>query len=61
VIAYEPNDTYTVWLVENRNNRNPSGMVLECMRDVYCDMLKDTIEQMYDQAVNEKCEGVIPF
>jgi len=61
VIAYEPDDTYTVWLVENRNNRNPSGMVLECMDDVYCDILKEVIEGMYDRALNNYCEGVVPF
>lgn len=61
VIAYEPNDTYTVWLVENRNNRNPAGMVLDQLQDVYCMELKQVVEQVYDQAVNQHCNGVIPY
>lgn len=61
IIAYEPNDTYTVWLVEGHQNRKPDSMVLACHRDVYCDMLRWVIERTYDEAIREHNEGWIPL
>jgi hypothetical protein len=60
-IAYEPNDTYTVWLVEGHAARKPETMVLACQRDVYCDTLKAVIEATYDQALRDHNQGFIPL
>src|SRR5688572_11708321 len=51
VIAYEPNDTYTVWLVEGHTRREASSMVLACHREVYCDTLQSVVESTYDDAI----------
>jgi hypothetical protein len=59
IIAYEPDDTYTVWLVEGR--RGPGSMVLACQRDVYCDTLQSVIEAAYDRAIHEHNQGFIPL
>lgn len=61
VIAYEPNDTYTVWLVEGHAKRQPGSMVLACHRDVYCDTLKSVIEDTYDEAIRVHNQGFIPL
>ncbi len=61
IIAYEPTDVYTVWLVEGHRDRKPSEMVLACLRDVYCDMLQSVIEATYDQAIRDHNQGFIPL
>ena len=61
IIAYEPNDTYTVWLVETHRERQPGSMVLACQRDVYCDALQGVIEGTYDRAIREHNDGFIPL
>jgi hypothetical protein len=61
VIAYEPDDTYTVWLVEGHRGRQPGSMVLACERDVYCDTLQSAIEAVYDRAIREHNGGFIPL
>jgi len=61
VIAYEPDDTYTVWLVEGHKQREASSMVLACHRDVYCDTLQSVIEATYDAAIREHNQGFIPL
>jgi len=61
VVAYEPNDTYTVWLVEGRWERKPDTMVLACEREVFCDTLRGTIEAVYDRAIREHNQGFIPL
>jgi hypothetical protein len=61
VIAYEPNDTYTVWLVEGHRHRQMDSMVLACHRDVYCDTLQSVIEQTYDEAIRDRNQGFIPL
>ena len=61
IIAYEPDDTYTVWLVEGHRARQPDSMVLACHRDVYCDTLQATIEAVYDRAIQEHGRGFIPM
>jgi hypothetical protein len=60
VIAYEPNDTYTVWLVEGHRGRKPDTMVLACCRDVYRDTLQGVIEAVYDRAIQEHNQGFVP-
>ena len=59
IIAYEPDDTYTVWLVEGHDKRTADTMVLACERDVYCDTLRITIECAYDKAIQEHNGGFI--
>ena len=62
VIAYEPDDTYTVWLIEGRRRRQlSSSIVLACDRDVYCDTLQSVIEAVYDRAIREHNSGFIPL
>lgn len=61
IIAYEPNDTYTVWLVEGHERRTADTMVLACKRDVYCDTLRSTIECAYDTAIQDHNRGFIPL
>ena len=61
VIAYEPDDTYTVWLVEGCADRKADSMVLACHRDVYCDALQATIEHSYDEAIRTHNHGFIPL
>jgi hypothetical protein len=61
IIAYEPDDTYTVWLVEGHPRRKPDSMVLACVLDVYCDTLQSVIEDAYDRAIVEHNEGFIPL
>ena len=61
IIAYEPNNTYTVWLVEMHQKRQPGSMVLACQREVYCDTLQSVIEATYDQAIREHNQGFIPL
>jgi hypothetical protein len=61
VIAYEPNDTYSVWLIEGHADRKAATMVLACVRDVYCDTLQLVIEQTYDRAIAEHNQGFIPL
>ena len=61
IIAYEPNDVYTVWLVEGHRGRQPGSMVLACQRDVYCDTLQGVIEAVYDRAIQEHNGGFIPL
>ena len=64
LVAYEPDDTYSVWLwrrataVEQARGR--LGVVLSRKDEVYCDTLKETIERMYDEAIRQHCGGFIP-
>lgn len=57
-IAYEPDDTYTVWLSQSRGRRIT---ILDERRDVYCDMLQEVIERVYDEAIEKHCNGFIPI
>ncbi|MCL4195819.1 MAG: hypothetical protein KJZ87_29045 [Thermoguttaceae bacterium] len=61
IVAYEPTDVYTVWLVEGHRERKPSEMVLACQRDVYCDTLQGVIEATYDEAIRTHNQGFIPL
>ena len=61
IIAYEPDDTYAVWLVEGHPKRTVDTMVLACHRDVYCDTLKTTVERTYDEAIRQHNGGFIPL
>jgi len=61
IIAYEPNDTYTVWLVEGHRGRKPDSMVPACEREVFCDTLQGVIEAIYERAIREHNGGFIPL
>lgn len=61
IIAYEPNDTYTVWLVEGHHGRKGDSMVLACHENVYCETLQSVIESTYDRAIQEHNDGFIPL
>ena len=61
VIAYEPDDTYSLWLVEGHAGRQADSTVLACVRDVYCDTLQSVIEEAYDRAIAEHNGGFIPL
>ena len=54
-IALEWRDVYTVWL----QGVGRSGKVLwtERMEDVYCDMLKEIVENLYDRALRQRNGG----
>ena len=47
-IAYEPDDTYTVWLVARRGSRVD---VLAEVRDVYCDDVQIVVESVYENTL----------
>lgn len=59
VIAYEPDDTYSVWLMRGDRKVTGTDVIIECARDVYCDSLKDVVEHMYDRAIKERNGGFI--
>jgi len=61
IITYEPDDTYTVWLIEGRGERSAESMVLARVEDVYCDTLQSVIESVYDRAIQEHNDGFIPL
>lgn len=66
VVAYEGDDTYTVWLVRQTSmrehlNTHKAGEVLGHREDVYCDELKCVVEEMYDRAIIEHNRGQIPL
>ena len=61
IVAYEPTDVYTVWLVEGHKERQPGSMVVACHRDVYCDTLQGVIEAAYDEAIRTHNQGFIPL
>lgn len=50
VVAYEPDDTYTVWLWQWEHGE---GELLDHREDVYCDQLQSVLEGMYDRAVQK--------
>jgi hypothetical protein len=69
VVSYEPDDTYSVWLVRQRSlsermesrQLDKLGEVLAHRDDVYGDELKHTVEEMYDRAILEHNDGWIPL
>ena len=61
LVAYEPDDTYTVWLVDYHPKRKPAETVIDRVNDVYCDTLQGVIEHVYDQAIATHNSGFIPL
>jgi hypothetical protein len=64
MIAYEPDDTYSVYLWRRAYPKDEEkglrGNVIDVLNDVYCDTLKGVVEQMYDRAIKEHNDGFIP-
>jgi len=62
-VCYEPDDTYTVYLLKlaSRKERTEGRIanLLDWRRDVYCDGLQHTIESMYDRAIKNHNGGFI--
>ena len=74
IINIETNDTYSVRLWEavrmgakkaaklmTENKPIALGKVLAEAKDVYCDNLKQVVEQMYDNAIKQHCGGFVPL
>jgi len=74
IINIEPSDTYSVRLWEAarlgakttaklmaQNKPIVLGEVLAEVKDVYCDNLKQVVEQMYDNAIKKHCRGFAPL
>jgi hypothetical protein len=65
LIAYEPDDTYTVYLWRRPSRtqliHGIAGLILDQCDQVYCDTLRSTVEQMYDRAIRKYCNGFIPL
>jgi hypothetical protein len=71
IISLEPSDTYTVRLwkpipmrakkvLEGRWD-GKLGEVLDESSDVYCDQLQESVERMYDRAIQQHNGGFIPL
>lgn len=64
VVSYEPSDTYTVrlWrLCRSHGLDNPRmGEIIGYADDVYCDMLREVVVSLYEEAIHEHCNGSIP-
>jgi hypothetical protein len=54
-ITVEPDDTYTVRLIAVRGK----AKLLDEKTNVYCDNLKNIVEDMYDNAIKNHCNGFI--
>lgn len=62
VVAYEPDDSYSVWLWTNKSSvPGKMGEVIEHREDIYCDNLKQCVEAMYDRAIQARNQGFIPL
>ena len=64
IVSLEPSDTYTVRLWHSFHpsitaKTGKFGENLEENSDVYCDMLADMVESMYDAAIQQYCGGFI--
>ena len=63
-VAYETDDTYTVYLWRangpaKRLETGKMGEVLEESHDVYCDMLPEVVERFYDEYIRQHQAGAI--
>lgn len=61
IVAYEPDDTYTVWLVEGHSRRTADSTVISHRRDVHAEDLQGVIEYLYDGAIKTANGGFIPI
>lgn len=63
IICYEPDDTYSVYLLRKANKKEREqgkiAKALDCRSDVYCDELQRVIENMYDSAIKKYNNGFI--
>lgn len=63
-VAYETDDTYTVYLWRangpaKRRETGKMGEVLKESHDVYCDMLAEVVERFYDEYIRQYQAGAI--
>lgn len=58
VVVYEPDDTYTIWLFVIRDFKVE---VARELRDIYADNLQESVESVYDHAIETRNEGFIPL
>jgi hypothetical protein len=65
VIAYEGNDTYTVYLwrcaTAAEKAAGLEGAVIESSNDVYAQNLKGVVERMYDDGLKARNGGFMPL
>ena len=74
IVSLEPSDTYTVRLWKpirqtalaaakamEAGKPEKYGEVLDESSDVYCDVLQEVIERMYDRAIKKHNDGFIPM
>lgn len=60
-VAYEPDDTYTVWLLRDAARRQrPAPEVLASMDRVNSDDLQHAVESMYDKAIKAFDREFVP-
>ena len=59
IVTYEPDDTYSVYMtrppkkIVEFNRQGLLGVVTDQASDVYCDNLKEVVENMYDRALKK--------
>lgn len=62
IVTYEPDDTYSVYMtrppkkIVEFKRQGLRGVVLDQASDVYCDNLKQVVENMYDRALKKYAE-----
>jgi hypothetical protein len=71
IISIEPSDTYTVRLwkpvrvsakkVAEGRWDGKNGEILDESTDIYCDQLQESVERMYDRAIQKHSGGFIPL
>jgi len=65
IVVYEPDDIYSVWIWRRASKggraEGKMGAVLDHQENVYCDVLQEVVEQMYDRAIKEYNQGFIPL
>lgn len=63
IVCYEPDDTYTVYLIRLANKKETAAgtisVVLDKRVNVGCDNLQQVLESMYDSAINQHNGGFI--
>lgn len=63
IVSLEFSDTYTVYLWQSatpkKRGQGIYGEILDKREDVYCDMLQEVAERMYDNAIKKYNKGFI--
>lgn len=65
LVAYEPDDTYSVYLwrkaTPSEQRAGIYGVALDRRDDVYNDNLQEVVERVYDSAIKKHNNGFIPL